>query len=95
MPVLANAACREPHIALLFEEPRGSRGRDAKAACNRCWDRPECLAWGLEREDTGVWGSHGPAGLRRLRKRFGIPLREITAVSGERAEMSKRGDIHD
>lgn len=95
MPVLANAACRDPQIAPLFEELRGSRGNDAKAACNRCWDRPECLAWGLEHEETGVWGSHGPQGLRRLRKQFGIPLHGITAVSGERAEMPRRDEIDD
>lgn len=80
MPALANPACREPANAPLFVLRNGGGGHAARAAevCNACWDRPECLAWGLEHERSGVWGGHGVTGLTRLRREFGIPLREIT-----------------
>lgn len=65
MPYLANAACRglKPTTVL----------------CGTCWDRPECLAWALEHEDTGIWGGHTPTGLNRLRAEFGIRLDTIYA----------------
>jgi transcription factor WhiB len=61
---LANpvAACKgvDPD---LFTAPDGERNggrrrrvRKAKAICAVCPLRRECLAWGHDREQTGVWG---------------------------------------
>lgn len=78
MPALANAACRTPEAARTFElaQERGGNStsvRQAKAICARCWDRPECLVWGLENnEAVGIWGGHGGGSRYEMRKQFGI-----------------------
>ena len=48
-----------------------------KALCERCHDRPECLAWGLDHEATGLWGGHTAYERRQLRSRFGIQIQPI------------------
>jgi hypothetical protein len=80
MPPLANAACRDPQTAHLFATRVGGAriAERAAAVCNGCWDRPECLAWGIDHENSGIWGGHGSSGLKRLRQQFGVTLHEIT-----------------
>lgn len=49
-----------------------------EALCERCWDRPECLVWGLEHEGSGLWGGHTAGSRRQMRIDFGIRLQPIT-----------------
>ena len=77
MPVLENAACRDPANAHRFRSTNGPAADKAKEVCAMCWARLECLAWALEYEDSSVWGGHGPTGLRQLRKEFGIRLAHL------------------
>ena len=74
MPKLPNAACRAPANAHRFRRPMGPAAAKAQEICAVCWDRPDCLAWALEYENSGVWGGHGPTGLGTLRREFGIRL---------------------
>jgi hypothetical protein len=62
-PDLSRAAC-------MHTEP-------TKALCRSCYDRPECLAWSLDHEESGLWGGHTAAERRQLREQFGIQLRPI------------------
>lgn len=75
-PELPRAACRSPEAAAHFHQAGRAHGA-AKRVCNRCPERPECLAWGLEHEKYGIWGGHGPDSRDEIRKRFGITLEEI------------------
>ena len=43
-----------------------------KGLCEHCYDRPECLVWGLEHNEPGLWGGHDFAERRELRAKFGI-----------------------
>jgi WhiB family redox-sensing transcriptional regulator len=64
-------ACRTEDPTLFFppyDSP--SANAPAKAVCERCPIKPECLEWALDHEDEGVWGGTGPADRRALlRKR--------------------------
>lgn len=79
MPALANAACRASGFDSLTATDAEIDA--AKSHCLRCWDRPECLAWGLKNEDSGLWGGHDAAGLQRLRTEFGIEFHAMTAAA--------------
>lgn len=59
-PTLPQAACRNTVAT--------------RALCEGCHDRPECLIWGLEHNEPGLWGGHNVAERRELRRRFGIEL---------------------
>lgn len=60
-----------PHAACKNRVP-------TKALCWTCWDRPECLAWGLEHEpNTGIWGGHDAKSRAQLRAKFGIELQPV------------------
>lgn len=63
IPSLSNAACANT-------EP-------TKALCERCYDRPECLIWGLEHEGNDLWGGHTAGSRRQMRRDFGIRLEPI------------------
>lgn len=63
MPDLPNAACRDSRLTTEL--------------CDTCWDRPECLAWGLEHEPRDVWGGHGATSRQRIRAEFGIVLQPV------------------
>jgi len=76
-PRLENAACRAPKAAAVFAAERDAAAM--KAVCETCWDRPECLAWALERERDGFWGGHDPHERAQVRRRFGIALRPLAA----------------
>lgn len=62
MPRLDQAAC-------IGAEPKAT-------LCERCWDRPECLAWALESERDGFWGGYTARARDTLRHKFGIPVPE-------------------
>lgn len=57
---------RLPAAACIGIEP-------STTVCERCWDRPECLAWALESEKNGFWGGYTTHGRTTLRREFGIP----------------------
>lgn len=61
MPWRRDAAGRE-HPELNWFPERGESTRPAKAVCDGCLVRSECLAWALDHEVTphGVWGGLSP-----------------------------------
>ena len=68
------AACRDEDPDLFF--PIGSTGpalvqtEDAKAVCQACPVRQECLRWALENgQDAGVWGGLAEDERRTLKRR--------------------------
>ncbi|WEH43280.1 WhiB family transcriptional regulator [Streptomyces sp. NBC_01218] len=68
------AACREEDPDLFF--PIGSTGpalhqtEEAKAVCNACPVREECLRWALENnQDSGVWGGLAEDERRAFKRR--------------------------
>ncbi|MEU1348284.1 WhiB family transcriptional regulator [Streptomyces sp. NPDC005775] len=69
-----HAACRDEDPDLFF--PIGSTGpalvqtEDAKAVCQGCPVREQCLRWALENgQDAGVWGGLGENERRALKRR--------------------------
>jgi WhiB family redox-sensing transcriptional regulator len=69
-----HAVCREEDPELFF--PIGYTGpalrqtEEAKAVCQRCPVRSECLIWALESgQDAGVWGGLGEDERRAMRLR--------------------------
>jgi WhiB family redox-sensing transcriptional regulator len=58
------AACRGPHADVFYPPPRFERKderlereRRAKAICNQCGVRVDCLEYALQiREQHGIWG---------------------------------------
>ena len=52
-----DALCREYVGKVNFFPGRGEPSADAKALCQRCLVRPECLLYALEHDEPyGVWG---------------------------------------
>lgn len=68
----ADAACRE-HPEVTWFPKRGESSAPAKAVCERCLVRSECLAYGIEHEVSGgadgVWGGLSPRERLSLRRR--------------------------
>lgn len=65
----ARAACIGMHPSLFFDTGRNIN--PAKAVCNRCPVRAECLQWALENPEMsrqGVWGGVGERARRKLRR---------------------------
>ena len=69
-----SAACSTVDPDLFF--PIGTTGpallqiEEAKAVCQGCAVRAECLEWALETgQDTGVWGGTSESERRTLRRR--------------------------
>lgn len=69
-----HAACRQEDPDLFF--PIGTTGpaqvqtQQAKAVCQQCPVREQCLAWALETDQTiGVWGGTTELERRALRRR--------------------------
>ncbi|MFJ6771775.1 WhiB family transcriptional regulator [Kitasatospora sp. NPDC091257] len=69
-----HALCREEDPELFF--PVGTRGpalrqiAHAKAVCNRCPVRTECLQWALAtKQEAGVWGGASQNELRAARRK--------------------------
>lgn len=91
-PRLENAACRGREDLYLHEKPRPADIDLMRKICGACWDRPECLAWALEREEHGVWAGHTPADRRRLRARYGIELQPLKVGGWVSARAAIEGD---
>jgi WhiB family transcriptional regulator, redox-sensing transcriptional regulator len=70
-----HAACRDTDPDLFF--PVGTTGpaidqiASAKAVCNTCEARPECLEFALStNQDSGVWGGTSEEERRKLRRQW-------------------------
>lgn len=65
-------ACSEVSDPDIFFPERGQGAKAAKAICNRCPVRAECLAYALATvapaDDFGVWGGTSPQERQRIRK---------------------------
>lgn len=52
----------------LFYPERGAVPHQARAICDRCVVRDDCLEWALERPETlGVWGGKSDRQRRQIR----------------------------
>lgn len=69
---MADAACRTHTVDHWFSEVPGNSYAEAKAVCDRCPVRQQCLDYALNREDYGVWGGLTPRERRRYLK--GLPI---------------------
>jgi WhiB family transcriptional regulator, redox-sensing transcriptional regulator len=65
-PWTAEALCQETEPELFFPE-RGGSTQAAKAVCEACDVREECLAYALSRRERfGIWGGLSERERRRL-----------------------------
>ncbi|MGH8973674.1 MAG: WhiB family transcriptional regulator [Acidimicrobiia bacterium] len=82
--VVAGAACRGAPAHWFFPAAEGDEADPyvaARALCQGCPVRLECLAWAIEtRERHGMWGGHAPAERRALRRRLERIRRVATAA---------------
>ena len=73
------ARCVEVDPEIFFPE-RGGSSRAARAVCNDCAVRIECLKYALaNREQFGIWGGTSERERRRLRRLS--PARNVTLAS--------------
>ena len=64
----ANARCTEVDPEIFFPE-RGGSSKAARAVCNRCEVRMQCLEYALNnKEQFGIWGGTSERERRRLRR---------------------------
>lgn len=62
------ARCLEVDPEIFFPE-RGGSSKSARAVCNQCEVRLECLRYALKnREQFGIWGGTSERERRKLRK---------------------------
>jgi transcription factor WhiB len=96
-PRLEEAACRGREDLYLKRIPSAGDLALMRKVCGSCRDRPECLAWALEREEGGFWAGHTPADRRRLREQYGIELKPIVIGSWVQINRNSQGgsDGHD
>jgi hypothetical protein len=76
-PRLDDAACRGREDLYLKSNPDRAELTVMRVICGDCLDRPECLAYALEREIGGFWGGHSARERTALRKKYGITLEPI------------------
>jgi WhiB family redox-sensing transcriptional regulator len=69
---MADAACRTYAVDYWFSETPGTSYSEAKAVCDTCPVRSECLKHALDHEDYGVWGGLTPRERDLYRK--GLPV---------------------
>jgi WhiB family redox-sensing transcriptional regulator len=72
LPTLPDAACKGTQVPDVLFPPSGGRReaheKAAKAVCDTCTIRTECLEWALEHRMQGVWGGLTDKERRRLLK---------------------------
>ena len=74
------AACRGLDTAVFFPANEEDVG-PAKAVCERCPVREQCLEWALAtRQNDGVWGGLTETERRRLRRRRQAAARQDRAA---------------
>lgn len=75
----ANARCSEVDPEIFFPE-RGGSSKAARAVCNKCDVRNQCLEYALNnKEQFGIWGGTSERERRKLRK--DRALKRLRAVS--------------
>lgn len=75
----ANARCHEVDPEIFFPE-RGGSSKAARAVCNGCEVRMQCLEYALNnKEQFGIWGGTSERERRRLRRERNV--RKLRAVS--------------
>jgi WhiB family redox-sensing transcriptional regulator len=66
------APCAETDPEAFFPDRGGTISlreiRIAKAICNSCPYKSECLEWALENRETGIWGGLTEMDRRRIRR---------------------------
>lgn len=70
------AACRDVPVDTFYPDQNARAGK-AKAICERCTVRAECLAWGVANERYGIWGGTSEEERITIRKR----ARRLAAAS--------------
>lgn len=74
-----NAACNDVEPEIFFPE-RGGSSKAARAVCNDCSVRDQCLEYALNnKEQFGIWGGTSERERRRLRRERA--RRKLRAVS--------------
>ena len=75
----AKARCSEVDPEIFFPE-RGGSSKAARAVCNKCAVRDQCLEYALNnKEQFGIWGGTSERERRKLRK--DRALKRLRAVS--------------
>jgi len=70
--------CRGADADLFFPE-RGASTRKAKAICNACQVKAECLEFAIiQSEKFGIWGGLSERERRRIRKERSIAARRVS-----------------
>ena len=74
-----HARCHEVDPEIFFPE-RGGSSKAARAVCNQCSVRDQCLEYALNnKEQFGIWGGTSERERRRLRRERAV--RRLRAVS--------------
>ena len=73
VPQLDAAACRGIDTDVFYAEA-GPAVAWAKLICRGCAARERCLAWGLAREEFGIWGGLTARERARERRERGMRL---------------------
>lgn len=76
-PRLDAAECRGREDIFLQSRPNPDALNTMRAICAGCWDRPECLAYALEHEESGFWAGHTAKQRTELREKYGIKVQPI------------------
>lgn len=79
VPQFSTVPCAETDPEIFFTEMNNSTLyaiNVAKALCDGCWFKDECLKMGLEWDTHGIWGGMTRNERRRYAGRNGIPLRK-------------------
>jgi hypothetical protein len=70
----ALAACRGFSVDDFYPESPHELTEVAAETCPTCPARPDCLMWGVEHEDSGIWGGTTEKQRARMRRSAGIRL---------------------
>jgi WhiB family redox-sensing transcriptional regulator len=70
----ALAACRGIETDEFYPDSPSELTVVAAQTCTGCLVRTDCLMWGVEHEDHGIWGGLTEAQRARMRKAAGIRL---------------------
>jgi hypothetical protein len=70
----ALANCRGMVLDVFYPEGEDTPSAEALEACGACIVRTDCLLWGVEHEDSGIWGGLTARQRARMRRSAGIRL---------------------
>ena len=88
--VLDHAECKGLDPRLFFPE-RGESTREAKAVCDTCPVRSDCLDWAIDTQQKhGIWGGRSERERRRIRAGHAPDLNYRRLTDTEVAEIRRR-----